>query len=609
MNNAEYTALLNHTERFLRGLFDTYAPNEVSSRILHLATTPEDNPLKQLVRATDGHAHATHPVLPSGATSQDAIPRKQKFSLRFSRNKDRAEAETSRHQNVFQTTDVKLPVAGAGGDSQCCGLPPREHAASPKAKSSASTAATYNCVFCRTDYTTKGTCKRHLEEIHVAKRYFRCLMCSHHFSTAPEARKHCQTCGAGLLGYKTEIPSEHKLYSSEFLPHQVFPTQQGYVNHLLDLSVAANEPRPVRSYHKKLRNLLEQHACEKALRSLSLRLFMSAEGWRDARWEHERVKKAVHELEHGILECGTSTDDVLKQHKMEKFLTDLFNDRAVSTALAPSSPPRQRATLVPRIETHGSALSKRLSVSPLPEPTTKRPLSVESSARTPIRQPPGPPTPTTNYHRDQPSKPQYEHRYHQQQAQPQAIPQHIQGVPASGVPQQQQQQQMMPYHSPVSPQHTTFQVPQQVYPDHPTIFWPPQDPQPPPYNDAYSQGTLQQPGYNTANILPEQNFATGMLGFDNNDFIPFADLSVASRMASPTHYMPSADDAMGFYSTTSQQYAQQMPAEQQHISSGVMDYTRMAFAPTAGEYQGGTVSNFHPSQQQQEYGGGGGGGM
>ncbi|KAK5703505.1 hypothetical protein LTR17_022063 [Elasticomyces elasticus] len=598
MNNAEYTALLNHTERFLRGLFDTCAPNEVSSRILHLATTPEDNPLKQLVRATDSHAHA-HLAVPSGATSQDAIPRKQKFSLRFSRNKDRAvgEAETSRHghQNVFQTTDVKLSVAAGGGDSQCCGLPPRERPASPKAKSSASTATTYNCVFCRTDYTTKGTCKRHLEEIHVAKRYFRCLMCSHHFSTAPEARKHCQTCGAGLLGYKTEIPSEHKLYSSEFLPHQVFPTQQGYVNHLLDLSVAANEPRPVRSYHKKLRNLLEQPACESALRSLSLRLFMSAEGWRDARWEHERVKKAVHELEHGILDSGTGAKDVLKVHKMEKFLTDLFNDRAVSTALAPSSPPRQRATLVPKTETHGSVLSKRLSVTRLPpEPTPKRPLSVESSARTPIRQPPGPPTSTTNYARDdlQPPKPQqYEHSYHQQQARPQPIPQHIQGVPASSVPQQQQQQSMLPYQSPVSPQHTTF-------------LWPPQDStQPPPYNDAYSsQGPLQQPGYDTANMLPDQNFAAGMLGFES-DFIPFADLSVASRMASPTHqqYMPSAEEAMGFYNSTPQQYA-----EQQHISSGVMDYTRMAFAPTAGEYQGGTVSNFHPSQQQQGYGGAGG---
>ncbi|KAK5705613.1 hypothetical protein LTR17_021517 [Elasticomyces elasticus] len=602
MNNAEYTALLNHTERFLRGLFDTCAPNEVSSRILHLATTPEDNPLKQLVRATDGHAHA-HPVLLSGATSQDApVPRKQKFSLRFSRNKDRAEeAETSRqgHQNVFQTTDVKHAVA-AGADSQCCGLPPRERAASPRAKSSASTAATYNCVFCRTDYTTKGTCKRHLEEIHVAKRYFRCLMCSHHFSTAPEARKHCQTCGAGLLGYKTEIPEEHKLYSSEFVPHQVFPTQQGYVNHLLDLSVATHEPRPVRSYHKKLRNLLEQPACENALRSLSLRLFMSAEGWRDARWEHERVKKAVHELEHGIPDSGSGAEDVLEQHKMERFLTDLFNDRAISTALAPSSPPRQRATLVPKIETHGSALSKRLSVTRLPEPTPKRPLSVESSARTPIRQPPGPPTPTTKYNRDfQPPKPQYEHRYHQQ---PQPIPQ-IQ-IPASSVPQQQQQQQMLPYQSPVSPQHTTFQV---AHADNANMLWPPQDPQqPPPYsNEIYSQqGTLQQPGgYNTTNtMLPlDQGFANP-LGFEC-DFIPFADLSVASRMASPTQYtMPSAEEAMGFYSSTSQQYA-----EQQHISSGVMDYTRMAFAPTVGEYQGGTVSNFHPSQQQQGYGGGGGG--
>ena len=65
--------------------------------------------------------------------------------------------------------------------------------ASPLKTRVLSTAATYNCVFCHTDYTTKGTCKRHLEEIHVAKRYFRCISCSHKFNTAPEARKHCKT--------------------------------------------------------------------------------------------------------------------------------------------------------------------------------------------------------------------------------------------------------------------------------------------------------------------------------------------------------------------------------------------------------------------------------
>ncbi len=192
----DFAARQRQTEHFIRGLLEGCLPDDIPRLITSLATATEDNLLKQLVRATDDHAL---PALtsPSGIGAQPPRSRKRKVGLRLSRGNDNADsggsstvAETSRrgHQKVVQadvehsgSSDEQGSPQGAGGLSTF--LP---------AKPKVSTAAIYNCIFCSTDYTTKGTCKRHLEEIHVAKRYFRCLECSQRFATAPEARKHCK---------------------------------------------------------------------------------------------------------------------------------------------------------------------------------------------------------------------------------------------------------------------------------------------------------------------------------------------------------------------------------------------------------------------------------
>ncbi|KAK0897628.1 hypothetical protein LTR02_010588 [Friedmanniomyces endolithicus] len=487
----DFAARQRQTEHFIRGLLEGCLPDDIPRLITSLATATEDNLLKQLVRATDDHAL---PALtsPSGIGAQPPRSRKRKVGLRLSRGNDNADsggsstvAETSRrgHQKVVQadvehsgSSDEQGSPQGAGGLSTF--LP---------AKPKVSTAAIYNCIFCSTDYTTKGTCKRHLEEIHVAKRYFRCLECSQRFATAPEARKHCQTCGGGLVGYKTEIPEEHKLYSSEFVPHEIFPTQQGYVNHLLDLSVATRKARPKRSEHRKLRNLLKQPFCVTALRSLSQCSFKSDDGWQHVRWEHERVRKAVHELEHGTLDSEVGTDDTLQLHRVGTFLEALFNDRTRSTTLMPAPRVRETAAAVPDVEGPNRREEDGFQHRQL-DSTPKRSWSFNSLSIAPPRQPPGPPT------SEDPVPPQQQQQQHHQQ-------QHESMPLLTGSLDGEFDMAVMPYtaHSTrISRRDTSVQTQPA---DHSMMFWLPGEQQPPSYE-----------------IVPLQN--SGSLGHAANDILP-----------------------------------------------------------------------------------------
>ncbi|KAK0255385.1 hypothetical protein B0A54_03133 [Friedmanniomyces endolithicus] len=497
----DLAARQRRTEHFIRGLLEGCLPDDVPRLITSLATATEDNLLKQLLRATDDHAL---PALtsPSSIRAQPPRSRKRKVSLRLSRGNDKADsadsstaAGTSRrdYRKAVQadvehsgTSDEHESLQGADGLSTS--LP---------AKPKASTAAMYKCIFCSTDYTTKGTCKRHLEEIHVAKRYFRCLMCSRRFATAPEARKHCQTCGGGLVGYKTEIPEEHKLYSSEFVPHEVFSTQQGYISHLLELSIAMRTARPERNEHTKLRNLLEQPVCATALRSLSKRLFKSDDGWQHVRWAHERVRKAVHELEHSTLNSEVGTDDTLQLHRVGTFLEALFNDRALSTTLMSAPPVRETAAAVPAVEIlarrEEDDYQHRQSDS-----APKRSLSFKSLSIAAYRQPPGPPTAE-----DRVPLPHQQHQHQQHELMP-LLTGSLDGEFDMAV---------IPYtaHSTRISSRDTGVHTQSA--DRSMMFWLPGEQQPPSYDIV----SLQNPGtigHAACDILPEYHPADE--GFDND---------------------------------------------------------------------------------------------
>ncbi|KAK0855687.1 hypothetical protein LTS02_010959 [Friedmanniomyces endolithicus] len=494
----DFAARQRQTEHFIRGLLEGCLPDDIPRLITSLASATEDNLLKQLVRAADDHVL---PALtsPSGIAAQLPRSRKRKVSLHLLRGKDKAGsggsstvAETSQraHNEVFQADVEHSGSSDERGSTQGAG----PVSTSLLAKRKAATSAIYNCIFCCTDYTTKGTCKRHLEEIHVAKRYFRCLECSQRFATAPEARKHCQSCGGGLVGYKTEIPEEHKLYSSEFVPYEVFSTQQGYVNHLLDLSIATRKARPTRSEHRKLRNLLKQPFCETVLRLLSQRLFKSDEGWQHVRWEHERVRKAVHELEHGILDPEVGSDDRLRLHRVGTFLGALFDDRVVSSTLVSAPPISEIFAVVPKMD----ALVRRDEDGFQPcqsEFTPKRSLSLKTLSIAPYRQPPGPPTAEDRV------PPQQQHQ------QPQLMPL------LTGSLDGEFDMAVIPYtaHSTRISSRDTGVHTQSA--DRSMMFWLPGEQQPPSYDIV----SLQNPGtigHAACDVLPEHHPADE--GFDND---------------------------------------------------------------------------------------------
>lgn len=586
--------LQSRAEQHLQSLVQGCPAQEIPRRIAHLAISQGDNPLKDLFRAADGgHApRATTASDESGRTSEHGSHR-SKFSLRFSRNKDKAKAGPSASHD-FQSicpADVKAPASELDAAHRNATYHPDSATKSRNGSTQA-----YRCIFCQSNYTTKGTCKRHLEEIHVAKRYFRCVKCSRKFGTAPEARKHCATCGVGVLGWNTETPEAHKIYSSEFIDHQLFSTPQLYINHLLGLSASPLDVRPVRSWHRKLRNLLEQPVCQTQLRALSIRLFKSADGWREVRWEHERVRRAVKELECGILNRQLDPCDMLMLRRVESFLEELFKDRCVAGSESPERPPPPVPAPVMKIEppSEMEGVSPALPQRP-PDVPPKRPLSFESSSLAPRRQPPGPPDPSLDLG-DQQMQPGYGQAH---------LDQHLPDIPDTNGT----MGMVQPPASTAVVTHTTkFRqtVPEQQ--QHPMMYWPPPETQPPPYESRMASISQTQ-SMSNLNLLQQQGLSTGgYLGFNAN-LANYADATPSSTALPGTTYMPTTSNNLNnFYVPPTQIDANysNVPSQQPQMSNGdLMAFSPMVYSPAQSTYTNGHGDQQFAARQngQQFYGG------
>jgi len=297
----------------------------------------------------------------------------------------------------------------------------------PRTKSAASVA--YNCVFCGDDYSSKGTCKRHLDDMHVARKSLQCNKCKAQFRTVPEVRKHSDPCSSGILGWSEYKPPARHIYSSEFT-NKLFRTQQQYTEHLLELCAKPQGTRPGLSLHKKLRNLLEQPALRDAVETLSLRIFGDADMWRNTRWEYERVRKAINDLEYGLPDAEPRAYDISKLNKFHVFVDELFACRKAHTSTTSHPDSDQETTTdekkrqpsdakVVKKETPHTYAQPEMSQAFASRPatsypdtgrnvaetyyltpnsgtatgvdsSTKRPLSYESASRIPERLPPGP---------------------------------------------------------------------------------------------------------------------------------------------------------------------------------------------------------------------------
>ncbi|KAK4548121.1 hypothetical protein LTR36_009990 [Oleoguttula mirabilis] len=451
MENRRSAELQKTANDFLRGALWQHRANvnDIAEEVIKLIIGNDQNPLTDLIEARYHVLSRPDPPAPPK-------PQTSKLSFRFSRNRDRdrqqpkaadntskptssSESRVDRCQQEFQSVfqaDVAFaadrrtslaqplqPSTGLGKERLLDVTPGSpEHSKAP-----AAALATYSCCFCQTGYSVKGTCKRHLEEIHVAKKYYQCEMCRHKSPTVPEAKKHANACSVGLLGWTTVKPSNRQIYSSEFAD-QLFSTQQQYIDHLVVLCALPKAERPRMSYHTKLRNLLGQRLFEAALHCLSCRLFGGPEAWRGVRWEHKRIQTAVWELEHGKPEHDLAGHDLIGIHKVKTFLDELFADRLSSPEASAkldyvASPinnggPPGTGPLPRRSSSTGFAAQDQSTVTSGPqmaaisqepnnvqvhyfgngrkvtgmEPTSKRPLSYETATKVPVRQPPGPPT-------------------------------------------------------------------------------------------------------------------------------------------------------------------------------------------------------------------------
>ncbi|KAI7708597.1 hypothetical protein D0864_16279 [Hortaea werneckii] len=465
MGDSTNTAELRKTAKdFLHGALwpKRSSVDDIAEEVIHLVLGDEPNPLTDLIKAKYAAREESSSPLPP---LQNLKPSSgSKLSLKFPRMRNRS--ASSKDSPAKQSADKRQPdgqsvfqvdTASSTSLSECkykdlLGLQPVRRApstptqggaaaaASSSDKASCSGPVTYNCVFCGNDYSVKGTCKRHLEDLHVAKRYYECMKCQHVSRSVPEAKKHMAQCSVGIIDWNTVKPPHRKAYSSEFVAMAPFKTQQAYIEHLLELCALPKEQRPRISWHLKLRNLLEQPELKGMLCALSKRMFEDPDGWREVRWEHDRVRRAVHRLEYGNLSRESDAHTKDPTEITRSFLEDLFANRVLAwsekqeigpqpseaSVSAESTAPSSSTGGTPRY-IHGSlpqaASTQEMhqqagpatdsvvgqyynppgsGVARIPKPmqaseqASKRPLSYETANQIPHRQPPGPPT-TTYY--------------------------------------------------------------------------------------------------------------------------------------------------------------------------------------------------------------------
>lgn len=310
----------------------------------------------------------------------------------------------------------------------------------------------FQCIVCNQELSSKGVCKRHLEDQHVSPRIFECERCHAHFDTKPEAKKHCSQCGDGQTDWAPRKMSK-KVYACEFTG-SFFGGQTRYVDHLLTLSEQKqNRPRP--NLNEKLAAIIRHWGYREQARVLPLchdisqNLFGSPDAWSKLQWDEEFLQAKIGTLEHatfyndGTVESSRWGDSLLQQRRStEIFLRELLQAGRLppqsgvpahsgppptltctttmppppSISSGPSSSvetPRSGMSPMPRsqsrqtIWSHDGMSQTTTASTPRSVPASdeimtaelksKRHLSDESRAYIPSRTPPGPPEPPDHY--------------------------------------------------------------------------------------------------------------------------------------------------------------------------------------------------------------------
>lgn len=285
----------------------------------------------------------------------------------------------------------------------------------------------YRCILCQEQLSSKGVCKRHLDEQHVTPKIYKCEKCQERFIVKKEAKTHVNACGGGVFLYTVEKQDGKNFYACEFTGDG-FVSKSKYVDHLLRLS-EKTENRPAPNPRLKLSALLDQPGLQQQVAEISSRKFESRHAWRKLQWNDAHVTKAIKELEDADVRESGMIDfkSAQPQKTVRVYLNSLFGAANLprsnsqhsersrsSTATQRRCPhgseegratPTQHDKLVmqPPWNSHSLIETSRMDYSipaPAPEVTVptiasalrnKRPLSDQSRAFVPERQPHGRP--------------------------------------------------------------------------------------------------------------------------------------------------------------------------------------------------------------------------
>lgn len=303
----------------------------------------------------------------------------------------------------------------------------------------------YRCIVCDAELSSKGVCKRHLEDQHITPKVYECEGCHAYFDAKADAKKHCSQCGGRHVSwFATKLAK--KVYACEYTGNW-FTGHASYTETLLKLS-EQKVARPKPCLNTKLDAILrhaESRNSTPTVIHIRDRICDSLFGWREAwkalQWDQDYLRTKIIVLEHatfnpdGTLESTRWTGSSPKRRNTETYLTQLFQKASLppdsqysaptqpeSMSICPTSMPVSH-TAPSVVSGPSSAGTPRSATSPVPrsqsrqtvwshdgmdhsttastprsgdevmtaELKSKRHLSDESRAYIPARTPPGPP--------------------------------------------------------------------------------------------------------------------------------------------------------------------------------------------------------------------------
>lgn len=210
------------------------------------------------------------------------------------------------------------------------------------------------CIICDQSFSSKGVCKRHIEQQHETREKHQCVGCLTELPNAKKAKRHCKTCSHGAQGFR---PAPTKVVHGCEYCGVTCSSQDSYVEHLVDHSFRIPAKKSKHRHLQKLRGLLKQPAVSGRLHDLSFVILGSETGWRDLGWDERHVQQAIQVLEQGTVlvegkeRIGHSSLD------MDAFLGQLLRLGYLDTSTqrgtltAKPSPVQQRESSVGR--SHG----------------------------------------------------------------------------------------------------------------------------------------------------------------------------------------------------------------------------------------------------------------